>query len=65
MLTCPRQYTALKMKVLEWAPKAAETMKGKVPDGATTFFVPATLRPETMYGQTCCFVGPKLKYGVY
>lgn len=40
-------------------------MKGKVPEGASVFFVPATLRPETMYGQTCCFVGPKLQYGVY
>lgn len=53
------------MKVREWAPKAAEAIKGKVPDGSSVFLVPATLRAETMYGQTCCFVGPKLKYGVY
>jgi leucyl-tRNA synthetase len=61
----PQEYTALKLKVLEWAPKAAEALKGKLPDGADVFLVPATLRPETMYGQTCCFVGPKLAYGVF
>ena len=55
----------MKLKVLEWSPKAAEVIKGKLPEGANVFLVPATLRPETMYGQTCCFVGPKLQYGVY
>lgn len=61
----PQEYTALKLKVKEWAPEAEEAIKGKVPEGADVFFVPATLRPETMYGQTCCFVGPKIKYGVF
>ena len=61
----PQDYTALKLKVKEWAPKAAEKIKGKLPDGANVYFVPATLRPETMYGQTCCFVGPKITYGVF
>lgn len=61
----PQEYTALKLKVLEWSPKAAETIKGKLPEDAEVFLVPATLRPETMYGQTCCFVGPKLTYGVF
>lgn len=61
----PQEYTALKLKVLEWAPKAAEALKGKVPEGSNFFLVPATLRPETMYGQTCCFVGPKINYGVF
>lgn len=61
----PQEYTALKLKVLEWAPKAAEAIKDKLPEGAKVFFVPATLRPETMYGQTSCYVGPKLTYGVY
>ncbi len=60
----PQEYTALKLKVKEWAPKAAEELKGNIPEGADVFFVPATLRPETMYGQTCCFVGPKIVYGV-
>jgi len=61
----PQEYTALKLKVKEWAPEAEAVIKGKLPEGADVFFVPATLRPETMYGQTCCFVGPKIKYGVF
>lgn len=61
----PQDYTALKLKVKEWASKAAEKIKGKIPEGANVYFVPATLRPETMYGQTCCFVGPKINYGVF
>ncbi|TVY41970.1 Leucine--tRNA ligase, cytoplasmic [Lachnellula subtilissima] len=61
----PQEYTAIKLKVKEWAPEAGVEIKGKVPEGADVFFVPATLRPETMYGQTSCFVGPKIKYGVF
>ena len=61
----PQDYTAIKLKVKEWAPKAAGLIRGKIPDGANVYFVPATLRPETMYGQTCCFVGPKIIYGVF
>ena len=61
----PQEYTALKLRVKEWSPDAEEAIKGKVPAGADIFFVPATLRPETMYGQTCCFVGPKIKYGIF
>ncbi|KAL3426611.1 leucyl-tRNA synthetase [Phlyctema vagabunda] len=61
----PQEYTALKLKVKEWAPEAEAVVKDKVPEGSDVFFVPATLRPETMYGQTCCFVGPKIKYGVF
>jgi leucyl-tRNA synthetase len=61
----PQEYTALKLKVKVWAPEAEAAIKGKLPEGANVFFVPATLRPETMYGQTCCFVGPKITYGVF
>jgi leucyl-tRNA synthetase len=61
----PQEYTALKLRVKEWAPEAEKAIKGKVPEDADVFFVPATLRPETMYGQTCCFVGPKINYGVF
>ncbi|KAI9049734.1 hypothetical protein LZ554_005886 [Drepanopeziza brunnea f. sp. 'monogermtubi'] len=60
-----QEYTALKLKVKEWAPDAEAALKGKLPEGASVYFVPATLRPETMYGQTCCFVGPKITYGVF
>lgn len=61
----PQEYTALKLKVLGWAPEAKKAVADKIPEGANAFFVPATLRPETMYGQNCCFVGPKITYGVY
>lgn len=61
----PQEYTALKLQVKEWAPEAEALIKGKVPEDAAVYFVPATLRPETMYGQTCCFVGPKITYGVF
>lgn len=61
----PQNYTAIKLKVKEWAPQAAELIRGKIPDKANVYFVPATLRPETMYGQTCCFVGPKINYGIF
>ncbi|KFY14452.1 hypothetical protein V491_06047 [Pseudogymnoascus sp. VKM F-3775] len=61
----PQEYTALKLKVLEWASGAKAAVADKLPQGADAFFVPATLRPETMYGQNCCFVGPKITYGVY
>ncbi|CAL5874384.1 uncharacterized protein PFLUO_LOCUS8680 [Penicillium psychrofluorescens] len=61
----PQEYTALKMKVKEWSPKLQELVKGKIEDDAKVYFVPATLRPETMYGQTSCFVGPKINYGLF
>lgn len=61
----PTEYTALKLKVVEWSPEAQAALEGKISANANVYFVPATLRPETMYGQTCCFVGPNIKYGVF
>jgi leucyl-tRNA synthetase len=61
----PQEYTALKLRVKEFSPKLAELVKDKIPSTADVFFVPATLRPETMYGQVCCFVGPNITYGVF
>ena len=60
-----QEYTALKLKVKEWPEAAQKALSGKLPADANVYFVPATLRPETMYGQTCCFVGPKITYGIY
>lgn len=34
-------------------------------EGKQVFLVAATLRPETMYGQTNCFVLPHGEYGAY
>lgn len=61
----PQEYTGIKLKVLEWTDEAKKQLEGKIPAGADVYLVAATLRPETMYGQTCCFVGPKLDYGLY
>ena len=61
----PQEYTALKLRVKEWPEAAKSKVEGKIPEGANVYFVPATLRPETMYGQNCCFVGPTIDYGIY
>ncbi|KDQ54541.1 hypothetical protein JAAARDRAFT_38215 [Jaapia argillacea MUCL 33604] len=60
----PQEYTAVKMEVVDWSPTAASEIEGKV-GGRKVYLVAATLRPETMYGQTNCFVGTAIKYGVF
>lgn len=60
-----QEYTALKLKVQGWPEAATQKLSNSLPKDANVYFVPATLRPETMYGQTCCFVGPKIRYGIY
>lgn len=60
-----QEYTAIKLKVKEWSSSAAKILEGKLPNESNVYFIPATLRPETMYGQTCCFVGPNIEYGVF
>lgn len=60
----PQEYTGLKMEVVEWSPAAKDVIASKV-GGRKVFLVAATLRPETMYGQTNCFVGTGIKYGVF
>lgn len=60
----PQEYTAVKMKVLEWGPGVQGDLLQAI-GGKTVYMVAATLRPETMYGQTNCFVGPNLTYGIY
>uniref|UniRef100_A0A1I8PHA6 leucine--tRNA ligase n=1 Tax=Stomoxys calcitrans TaxID=35570 RepID=A0A1I8PHA6_STOCA len=51
----PQEYTLIKMKVLE--------NKGKLSSiKSTVYLVAATLRPETMYGQTNCWLHPDIKY---
>ncbi|KAG9013714.1 cytosolic leucyl tRNA synthetase [Tulasnella sp. JGI-2019a] len=60
----PQEYTALKMEVVSWSPEAEAALKDKVA-GKKVYFVAATLRPETMYGQTNCFVGTAIKYGLF
>jgi len=60
----PQEYTAIKMEVLEWNEAVPQSVKDAV-KGKKVSFVAGTLRPETMYGQTNCFVGTGITYGVY
>ncbi|KAF2432050.1 leucyl-tRNA synthetase [Tothia fuscella] len=60
-----QEYTALKCKVKTWSPVAEKELEGKLPAGASVYMVPATLRPETMYGQSNMFLSPKITYGVF
>ncbi|XP_034540125.1 leucine--tRNA ligase, cytoplasmic [Notolabrus celidotus] len=60
----PQEYTLIKMKMVE--PYTAK-FKSKVfyssgMKGKNIFLVAATLRPETMFGQTNCWVRPDMKY---
>lgn len=63
----PQEYTGIKIKVDEFAPAAQTNLStnGFDVSGKNVYLVAATLRPETMYGQTCCFVSPKITYGIF
>jgi leucyl-tRNA synthetase len=56
----PQEYTLVKLKVVEPLPAKLEKLAGRA-----IYMVAATLRPETMYGQTNCFVLPTGEYGAY
>ena len=56
----PQEYTLIKMKVQE----VPEKFKAAV-GNSTVYFVAATLRPETMFGQTNCFVLLEGDYGFF
>ncbi|WFD18644.1 leucine--tRNA ligase [Malassezia caprae] len=60
----PQEYTGLKMEVVQWGADAAPLVDEKL-QGKKVYLIAATLRPETMYGQTNCYVGPKIEYGAY
>ena len=53
----PQDYTLVKMRALE-LPGALAPLEGR-----NVFLLAATLRPETMVGQTNCFVLPEGEYG--
>jgi leucyl-tRNA synthetase len=55
----PQDYTLIKMKVQKLTAKMAPL------EGKEVYLAAATLRPETMYGQTNCFVLPDGDYGAY
>jgi len=53
-------YSIIKMRVQEPLPEVLAPVKD-----FEVYAVPATLRPETMYGQTNCWVQPNGKYGAF
>jgi leucyl-tRNA synthetase len=56
----PQEYTLIKMRVLELKGKLAG-LEGQGP----VFLMAATLRPETMYGQTNCWALPDGDYAAF
>ncbi|CAG8511883.1 10578_t:CDS:2 [Ambispora gerdemannii] len=63
----PQEYTGIKLKVIEWSEKAKSAVVSleHLFSGKSIFLVAATLRPETMFGQTNCFVGTEITYGLF
>ncbi|VVT49893.1 uncharacterized protein SAPINGB_P002496 [Magnusiomyces paraingens] len=61
----PQEYTGIKIEVKEFPETAKEALKDVDLSNKKVYLVAATLRPETMYGQTCCFVSPKITYGLF
>ena len=59
----PQEYLLIKMRVLEENFDAMECLKPL--KGKEVFLAAATLRPETMYGQTNCWILPDGEYGAY
>ncbi|XP_011499345.1 PREDICTED: leucine--tRNA ligase, cytoplasmic [Ceratosolen solmsi marchali] len=54
----PQEYTLIKMEILKPYPKKLQFLPIKLP----VFLVAATLRPETVYGQTNCWIHPDINY---
>ncbi|KAF1760670.1 hypothetical protein GCK72_008919 [Caenorhabditis remanei] len=55
----PQEYTLIKLKVLDPKPQALAHIKEDI------YLVAATLRPETMYGQTNCYLHPDIQYSIF
>ncbi len=56
----PQEYTLIKIQCLDLPLSLKEQFAGK-----KVYLVAATLRPETMYGQTNCYVLAEGEYGVF
>jgi leucyl-tRNA synthetase len=63
----PQEYVLIKLQVLPIEDATRHAKMAKIMEGndKPVYLVPATLRPETMYGQTNCFVLPTGEYGAY
>ena len=60
----PQEYTLIKLELLESKNAEVQALREQI-KGAKIILPAATLRPETMYGQTNCFILPTGQYGVY
>uniref|UniRef100_A0AC35U8P0 Leucine--tRNA ligase n=1 Tax=Rhabditophanes sp. KR3021 TaxID=114890 RepID=A0AC35U8P0_9BILA len=58
----PQEYTLIKLEVVKKTPLLAAHIPG---EGKKLFLVAATLRPETMYGQTNCYLHPDIAYSAF
>jgi leucyl-tRNA synthetase len=56
----PKEYTIIKLKLVEPFPEPLKSCAGK-----NVYLAAATLRPETMYGQTNCWLKPDGEYGAF
>ncbi|XP_020088202.1 leucine--tRNA ligase, cytoplasmic-like [Ananas comosus] len=56
----PQEYVLIKMEIIPPFPQKLKVLEGK-----KVYLAAATLRPETMYGQTNCWVLPDGKYGAF
>ena len=60
----PQEYVLIKMRLLD-GDKVPNKIKDLLSRNNKIFLVAGTLRPETMYGQTNCYIHPKGVYGFY
>ncbi|EDR29663.1 leucyl-tRNA synthetase, cytoplasmic, putative [Entamoeba dispar SAW760] len=58
----PQEYVAIKMKVIE---SKSELINKLMKEGKSIFLIAGTLRPETMYGQTNCWIHPDINYKLF
>jgi leucyl-tRNA synthetase len=60
----PQEYTIIKLLIVQPYPENCPLNHESLV-GRNVYLAPATLRPETMYGQTNCFVLPEGDYGAF
>jgi leucyl-tRNA synthetase len=61
----PQEYTLIKLKLLTPPPKLQALLSERKMSDRTVILPAATLRPETMYGQTNLWLLPEGEYGVF
>ncbi|EMR09841.1 leucine-tRNA ligase [Pneumocystis murina B123] len=61
----PQEYTCIKLEVISWSEEAKSILVNFNLSGISIYMIAATLRPETLYGQTSCFVKSDISYGIF